>query len=80
MRASFLSTLSEEDCKRYQSELERKTGATWSRVNFMERSWDVIRRYGTQSGMKVGLNQPIMREVLEKIMNSMEFDNLTESV
>ena len=46
----------------------------------MERSWDVIRRYGTQSIMKVGLNQPIMREVLEKIMNSIESDVLTESV
>ena len=30
--------------------------------------------------MKVGLNQPIMREVLEKILNSMESDVLTESV
>ena len=46
----------------------------------MERTWDVIRRYGTQSVMKVGLNQPIMREVLEKIMNSVESDVLTESV
>ena len=41
---------------------------------------DVIRRYETQSVMKVGLNQPIMREVLEKIMNSVESDVLTESV
>ena len=80
MRVSFLSTLPEEEWERYQSELESKTGATWSRVNFMERSWDVIRRYGTQSIMKVGLNQPIMRDVLEKIMNSMESDVLTESV
>ena len=46
----------------------------------MERSWYVIRRYGTQSIMKVGLNQPIMREVLEKIVNSRELDVLTESV
>ena len=46
----------------------------------MERTWDVIRRYGTQSIMKVGLNQPIMREVLEKIVNSVESDVLTESV
>ena len=30
--------------------------------------------------MKVGLNQPIMREVLEKILNSVESDVLTESV
>ena len=67
MRVSFLSTLAEEEWERYQSELEGKTGATWSRVNFMEKSWDVIRRYGTQSIMKAGLNQPIMREVLEKI-------------
>ena len=80
MRVSFLSTLPEEEWERYQSELESKTGAIWNRVNFMERSWDVIRRYGTQSIMKVGLNQPIMREVLEKIVNSIESDVLTESV
>ena len=40
----------------------------------------MIRRFGTQSKMKVGLNQPIMRGVLEKIMNSIESDVLTESV
>ena len=80
MRVSFLSTLPGEEWERYQSELERKTGATWNRVNFMERSWDVISRYGTQPIMKVGFIQPIMREVLEKIMNSIESDVLTESV
>ena len=46
----------------------------------MERTWDVIRRYGTQSVMKLGLNQPIMREVLEKLMSSVESDVLAESV
>ena len=80
MRVSFLSTLPEEEWERYQSEFERDTGVTWNRVIFMERTWDVIRRYGTQSIMKVGLNQPIMREVLEQIMNYVEFDVLTESV
>ena len=30
--------------------------------------------------MKVGLKQPIMREVLEKVMGPTEFDGLTESV
>ena len=80
MRVSFLSTLPEEEWERYQSELERETGVTWNRVTFMERTWDVIRRYGTQSIMKVGLNQPIRREVLEKIVNSVESDVLTESV
>ena len=80
MRVSFLSTLPEEEWERYQNELERETGVTWNRVTFMERIWDVIRRYGTQSIMKVGLNQPIMREVLEKIVNSVGSDVLTESV
>ena len=80
MRVSFLSTLPEEEWERYRSELESETGVTWNRVTFMERTWDVIRSYGTQSIMKVGLNQPIMREVLEKIVNSVESDVLTESV
>ena len=70
MRVSFLSTMREEEWERYQSELERKAGVTWNRVTFMERTWDVIRRYGTQSVMKLGLNQPIMREVLGKPMSS----------
>ena len=80
MRVSFLSMLQEEEWERYQSELERNTGVTWNRVTFMERTWDVMRRYGSQSVLKVGFNQPIMREVLEKIMNSVESDVLTESV
>ena len=45
----------------------------------MERTWDVIRRYGTQSVMKVGLNQPIMSEFLGKLMSSVESDVLTKS-
>ena len=74
IRVTFLSTLPEEEWEAYQSELERKAGVTWSRVTFMERTCDVIRRYGTQFVIKVGLNQPIMREVLEKLMNSLESD------
>ena len=80
MRVSFLSPLPEEEWERYQSELERKAGMTWNRVTFMERTWDMIRRYGTQSVMKVGLNQPIMREVLGKLMSSVESDDRTKSV
>ena len=78
MRVSFLSTLPEEEWERYQSKLERKAGVTWNRVTFMERTWYVISRYGTQSVMKVGLNRPIMREVLEKLISSVESDVLTE--
>ena len=40
----------------------------------------MIRRHGTQSLMKVRLNQPIMREVLGKLMSSVESDILTDSV
>ena len=70
----------EEDWDRYQRELERQTGVTGNRVAFMERTCVVIRSYGKQSVMKVGLNQPIMREVLEKLMDFTESDGLTESV
>ena len=80
MRVFFLSTLPEEEWERCQSEPERKAGVTWNRVTFMERTWDVIRKYGTQSVMKVGLSQPIMRDVLGKLMSSVESDVLTESV
>ena len=44
MRVTFLGTLSGE-WERYQSELERKTGVNWNRVAFMERTWNVIRRW-----------------------------------
>ena len=74
MRVPFLSTLPEEEWERYQCELERKTGVTWSRMIFMERTWDVIRSYRTQSVMKVGLNQPTMCEVVQKLTNSVESD------
>ena len=64
MRVSFLSTLPEEEWERYQSELERKAGVTWNRLTFVGRTWEVIGRYGTQ--------------FLEKLMNSVDSDYLTE--
>ena len=79
-RVSFQGILPKEDRERYQIELGRRTGVTWNRVAFMERTWDVIRRYGTQSVMKVGFNQHIMRKVLGKLISSTESDDLTESV
>ena len=59
MRVAFLDTLPEEEWERYHSKLERKTAEAWTRVAFMESTWSIIRRYGTQSVMRVGLNQPI---------------------
>ena len=46
----------------------------------MESTRDIVRRYGTQPVMKLGLNQLIMREVLEKLLKPTESDGLTESV
>ena len=46
----------------------------------MENTWSIIRRYGNQSVMRGGLNQPLMREVIEKMVESTESDGLTESV
>ena len=40
----------------------------------------MIWRYGTQSMIRVGLNEPIMREVLGQMMKHTEYDGLTESV
>ena len=83
LRVALLSTLAEEELERYQSELERKTAEAWTRVAFMESTRSVrhsVRRYGTHSVMKFGLNQPIMREVIEKMMESTKSDDLTESV
>ena len=80
LRVAFLIKLPEEELERIQSELERKTGEAWTRVAFMERTWSVIRRCGTQSVMRVRLNQPIMREVMEKMMEFTESDIVTETV
>ena len=80
LRVAFLITLPEDEWEHNQSELERKTDEAWTRVAFMESTWSVIRRYGTQSVIRVGLNQSIMREVMKKMMESTESDGLTESV
>ena len=37
------------------------------RVAFMEEVWTVVQSYGTQSILKLGLNGPLMREVLDKL-------------
>ena len=37
------------------------------RVAFIEEVWTVVQSYGTQSSFKLGLNRPLMREVLDKL-------------
>ena len=46
---------------------EKRTGCRLDRVAFMEEVWSVVQSYGTQSILKVGLNRPLMREVLDKL-------------
>ena len=41
MRVAFLGTLPEEEWESYQSELEKKTGETWTRVAFQVSPWRV---------------------------------------
>ena len=38
-----------------------------ARVAFMEEVWTVVQSYGTQSILKIGLNRPLMWEVLDKL-------------
>ena len=40
------------------------------RVAFMEEIWTVVQSYGTQSMLKLGLNRPLLREVLDKLDES----------
>ena len=80
LRVAFLSKLPAEEWERYQCGFKRKTGEVWTRVAFMESTWDIIWRYSTQPVMGVGLNQPIMRDLLGKMMEPTESDSLTESV
>ena len=37
------------------------------RVAFMEEVWTVVQSYGTQSVLRLDLNIPLMREVLDKL-------------
>ena len=37
------------------------------RVAFMEGVWTAVQCYGTQSFLKISLNRPLMREVLDKL-------------
>ena len=37
------------------------------RVAFMEEVWTVVQSYETQFILKIGLNRPLMRKVLDKL-------------
>ena len=62
-----MGTLPEEDWEVHHRDHENRTGCKLDKVAFMEEVWTVVQSYGTQSILKVGLNRPLMREVLEKL-------------
>ena len=66
-RVPFLGTLPEEEWEVHHRDHESRTGCKLDRVAFMEEVWTVIQSYGTQSILQTGLNQPLMREVLDKL-------------
>ena len=66
-RVPFLGTLPEEEWEVNHRHHENRTGCRLDRVAFMEEVWTVVQSYGTQSILKVGLNRPLMREVLSTL-------------
>ena len=66
-RVPFLGTLPEEEWEVHHQDHESRTGCKLDRVAFMEEVWTVVQSYGAQSILKTGLNQPLMREVLDKL-------------
>ena len=66
-RVPFLGTLPEEEWEVHHRDHEKRTRCRLDRVAFMEDVWTVVQSYGTQSILKVGLNRPLMREVLDKL-------------
>ena len=66
-RLPFLGTLPEEEWEVHHRDHESRTGCKLNRVAFMEEIWTVVQSYGTQSILKTGLNQALMREVLDKL-------------
>ena len=66
-RALFLGTLPEEEWDEHCRGHENRTGCRMDRVALMEEVWTVVQSYGTQSILKLGLNRPLMREVLDNL-------------
>ena len=66
-RVPFLGTLPEDEWKVHHRDHESRTGCRLERVAFMEEVWTVVQSYRTRSILKVGLNRPLMREVLDKV-------------
>ena len=66
-RVPFLGTLTEEEWEVQHRDHESRTVCSMDIVAFMEEVWTVVPSYGTQSILKIGLNRPLMREVVDKL-------------
>ena len=66
-RVPILGALPEEKWEVHHRDHENRAGCRMDRVAFLEEVWTVVQSYGTQSILKTGLNQPLMREVLDKL-------------
>ena len=66
-RVPFLGTLPEKEWKVHHRDHENRMGCRLDRVAIIEEVWTVVQSYGTLSILKVGLNRPLMREVLDKL-------------
>ena len=66
-RVPLLEILAKEEWEVHHRDHENRTGCRLDRVAFMKEVWTVVRSCGTQSILKIGLNRPLMREVLDKL-------------
>ena len=66
-RVPFLGTLPKEEWEVHHRDHENRTGCRMDRVAFMEGVWTIVQSYRTQSILKIDLNRPLMREVLDKL-------------
>ena len=66
-RVAFMETLPKEEWEVHHRDHEKRTRCRMDRVAFMEEVQTVVQSYGTQSILKLGLNRPLMREVLDKL-------------
>ena len=66
-RVLFLGTLPGEEWQVHHRDHEHRTGCRIDRVAFT-----VVQSYGTQSILKLGLNRPLMREVLDNKLDAYE--------
>ena len=68
VRVPFFGTLPKEEWEVHQRDHANRTGCRMGRMDFREEVvWTVVQSYGTQSILKLGLNRPLIREVLDNL-------------